>query len=88
MAEYADEPVVLPQGTTTPAADQAPASYAELAAALAPYRERLLSHPVYARLDGMSDLREVDATHTTITDDPQVQALTIAFLRDGRMPAS
>lgn len=39
------------------------------------------------RLDGMSGFRTVDATHTTIMNDPTVQALTIAFLREGVMPA-
>lgn len=38
------------------------------------------------RLDGMSGFRTVDATHTTIMNDPEVQRLAIAFLRDGALP--
>lgn len=50
MAKYADEPVVVPVIQEVAAGERAPTSYAELAAALAAQRERLLAHPVYARL--------------------------------------
>ena len=50
MAQYADEPVVVPVIQEVAAGERAPTSYAELAAALAAQRERLLAHPVYARL--------------------------------------
>lgn len=38
------------------------------------------------RLDGMSDFRTIDAAHTTIMNDPHVQAIAVAFLRDGAFP--
>lgn len=50
MAKYADEPVVVPVIQEVAVGERAPTSYAELAAALAAQRERLLAHPVYARL--------------------------------------
>lgn len=49
MREFADGPVV-PAVQAAPAAEVVPASYAELAAAVAPLRARLLAHPVYERL--------------------------------------
>ncbi len=50
MAQYADEPVVVPAVQATTAAPRQPTAYADVAAAIAPGRERLLAHPVYARL--------------------------------------
>jgi Protein of unknown function (DUF3050) len=50
MAQYADEPVVVPAVQATTAAPRQPTSYADVAAAIAPGRDRLLAHPVYARL--------------------------------------
>lgn len=35
------------------------------------------------KLEGMAGFVTVDATHTTITDDPQVQTLAIKFLKGG-----
>ena len=50
MAKYADEPVVVPVIQEVATGERPPTSYAELAAALAAQRERLLAHHVYARL--------------------------------------
>jgi triacylglycerol lipase len=36
------------------------------------------------RLDGMADFAAVDATHTWIMNDAQVQSLVVRYLRDGR----
>ena len=57
MAEYAEQPVVVPAVQAAATGERPPASYVELAAAIAPYRERLLAHPVYPRLDGMRAIR-------------------------------
>ena len=38
------------------------------------------------RLPGMAAYAEVDATHTWIMNDPTVQALVLAYLRDGAFP--
>lgn len=35
------------------------------------------------KLDGMGAFAEVDATHTWIMNDPRVQALVVAYLREG-----
>jgi len=40
------------------------------------------------RLPGMAAFRTVDATHTTIADDPEVHRLTVAFLRSGVFTAA
>lgn len=50
MAQYADSPEVVPVVQAAAAADRPPASYAELSAAIAPWREKLLGHVVYRRL--------------------------------------
>lgn len=50
MAQYADEPVVVPVVQTTATTERPPRSFAELTEAIAPWRARLLGHEVYARL--------------------------------------
>ena len=57
MAEYAEQSVVVPAVHAVITGERPPVSYEELAAAIAPYRERLLAHPVYPRLDGMRAIR-------------------------------
>lgn len=50
MAQYAEEPEVVPVVAPAAAVVQAPRSYGELALSLAPARQRLLEHAVYPRL--------------------------------------
>ena len=57
MAEYAEQSVVLPQAVAVATVERGPVSYGELEAALAPARQRLLAHPVYARLGSMAAIR-------------------------------
>ncbi|HVV84438.1 MAG TPA: DUF3050 domain-containing protein [Kofleriaceae bacterium] len=57
MAEYAEQVEVIPTEVTAAPIARPPASYAELEAAVAPYRARLLDHEVYRRLVSMSSIR-------------------------------
>ena len=57
MAEYAESPEVVPVVQAAAAGARPPASFAELTAAVEPYRARLLVHPVYAKLGSMPAIR-------------------------------
>ena len=50
MAQYAESPEIVPVVQVAAPVERPPASYAELAAAIAPSRAQLLDHVVYRRL--------------------------------------